>query len=276
MMPRAAVSYARSRQALLWGLAALLLAAPQLPAAPFRPGAMVLGFQNVSGYSGHLLGRRAADQLALDLGGTGSWRVIDRSQTRRGAQKRDLRAPYAVGLMQELAHALGADVIFTGAIQKLEISAKAGTVRLTLLVEAVDQISGQSALATVQTGEVSVRDRDPEPTDVLIGQALAAACALAAKAAAANTGLALTVADPGDGKTLRVKPGPGVTVARGYRLLLYRAMVEGEERVPGKLIAALMVTDCGPDACQAQVLAKAGDIHTDDIAVSICCKDKGN
>jgi len=271
-----AVLCVRSRQALWWGLAALLWAAPQLPAAPFRPGAVVLDFQNVSGYSGRLLARRAADQLALDLGATGCWRVIDRSQTRRAAAQRDLRAPYAVGLMQELSHALGADVVFSGAIQKLEVNPKAGSVRLTVLVEAVDQISGQSVLATVQTGEVLRRDRAPEPTDVVVGEALAAACALAAKAAAVNTGLLLTVTDPGDGKAVRLSPGPGVIVARGYRLLLYRAVVDGEERVPGKLIAALMVADCGPDACQAQVLARAGDIHTDDIAVSICCKEKGN
>jgi hypothetical protein len=276
VMPLRVVSCVRSRQALLWGLAALLLIAPQLPAASFRPGATVLDFQNESGYSGRLLARRAADQLALDLGATGCWRVLDRSQTRRAAQQRDLRAPYAVGLMQELAHAVGADVVFTGAIQKLEVNPKAGSVRLTLLVEAMDQVSGQSVLATVQTGEVLRRDRAPEPTDVVVGEALAAACALAAKVAAVNTGLLLTVTDPGDGKTVRLAPGPDVAVARGYRLLLYRAVVEGDERVPGMLIAALMVTNCGPEASQAQVLAKAGDIHTGDIAVSICCKDKGN
>jgi hypothetical protein len=264
-----------SRQALWWGLAALLLTAPQLSAAPFRPGAAVLDFQNVSGYSGRLLARRAADQLALDLGGTGRWRVIDRSQTRRAAQQRDLRAPYAVGLLQELAHALSADVVFTGAVQKLEVNPKAGSVRLTVLVEAVDQVSGQSALATVQTGEASRRDRAPAPTDVMVGEALAAACGQAARVAAVNTGLLATVTDPGDGKALRLRPAEGVKLARGYRLLLYRAMQEGDERVPGKLIAALMVTDCGEGGCKAQVLARAGDIHTDDMAASICGKGQG-
>jgi len=244
-------------------------------AASFRPGAAVLDFQNVCGYSGHLLARRAADQLALDLGATGCWRVIDRAQTRRASLQRDLHAPYAVGLMQEVAHALGADVVFTGALQKLEVNPKTGSVKMTLLVEAVDQVSGQSAIATVQTGEAARQESDPEPTDVMVGAALAAASALAAQAASVNTGLMLTVTEPGEGKTVRLKPAAGVEVRRGYRLLLYRALVEGDERGPGKLIATLMVTDTGGDGCKAQVLAKAGDIHTDDIAVSICSKDTG-
>jgi len=58
------------RQALLMGLAALLLLSAAPSFAAFRPGAVVLSFGNTSVYSGHLLGRRAADQLALDLGGT--------------------------------------------------------------------------------------------------------------------------------------------------------------------------------------------------------------
>ncbi len=276
MMPSSAVSCVRSRQVLSWGLAALLLTASQLWAAPFRPGAAVLDFQNVGGYSGHLLSRRAADQLALDLGATGCWRVIDRTQTRRAAQQRGLKPPYAVGLMQELAHAVAADVVFTGAVQKLEVNAREATIRLTLLVECVDQISGQRAAATVQVGEVTAREKAPAPTDVLVGEALATASAQAAKAVSVNTGLALTVTDPGEGKTVQLKPAAGVQVKSGYRLLLYRALVEGEERTPGKLLAALMVSEVGADTCKAQVLARAGDIHTDDIAISICARGKGD
>jgi hypothetical protein len=225
----------------------------------------------VSLYSGYLLSRRAADQLALDLGGTACWRVVDRAQTARAMQQRQLRPPYAVWLMQELAHALGADVVFTGAIQKVEVDAKAGKIRLTLLVEGVDQVSGQSVVATVQTGEARRDEKAPQPTDVLVGQALAAASQLAAKVAAVNTGFMTTVSDPGDAKTVQLKRPADFEVKTGYRFLLYRAVPEGEGRVPGRLLAALMVTDVGAETCKATVLAKAGDIHTDDIAVSVCC-----
>jgi hypothetical protein len=259
-----------SRQALSWGLAALLLALPSFARAAFRPGAAVLDFQNVSAYSGHLLGRRAADQLALDLGATSCWRVIDRTQTRRAAAQRELHAPYAVGLMQELAHALGADMVITGAVQKLEVNPKAGSIKLTLLVEAVDQISGQSAMVTVKTGEAVRQEKKPEPTDVLIGEALSNASANAAKALAERTGLTMSVADPGDGQTLRLKPATGAQFQAGDRLLLYRAVTEGDVAQPGKVIATLMLSEVGPEQCKARVLAKAGDIHTDDIAVSIC------
>lgn len=270
MSPAVSIENKR-RQVLSWGLAALLLMAAAPAQAAFRPGAVVLDFQNVSPYSGHLLGRRAADQLALELGATGSWKVVDRAQTRRAARQRDLRAPYAVGLMQELAHALGGDMIFTGAIQKIEVSPKSGTIRLTLLVEAIDQVSGQSAMATVQVGEALRQEKNPQPTDVLVGEALAAAAALAARAVSAGTGVTMTVTEPGDGKTVRLKPVDGAMIRSGCRLLLYRSALEQQERVPVKLIGTLMVTNSGPDAYTARVLAKAGDIHTDDVAVTVCC-----
>ncbi len=256
----------------LWagGIALLVLIASGAHGAVFRPGAIVLEFQNLSAYQGHLLGRRAADQLAVELGATGAWRIIDRAQTRRAMQQRGLQAPYAVGLMQELAHALGAEMIFTGAIQKLAINPKTGSVRLTILVEAFDQISGQSALATVQTAEAVRQEKKPQPTDVLVDDALASALAVAAKVASANAGKIMTVTDPGDGKTVCLSKPAQERLQPGGRLLLYRPIIEGEERMPGKLIALLLLTECGPDGCQARVLARAGDIHTDDIAVSIC------
>jgi len=248
----------------------LIVAASSGAGAIFRPGAIVMDFQNISAYQGHLLGRRAADQLALELGATGAWRIIDRAQTRRAIQQRGWQAPYAVGLMQELAHALGAEIIFTGTIQKLEISPKTGLLRLALLVEAIDQISGQSALATIQAAEVPRQEKKPQPTDVLVDHALAAALSAAAKIAAKNVGQILTVMDPGDGKTVRLSKPAQESLQPGGRLLLYRPLPEGEERMPGKLIALLLLTECGPAGCQARVLARAGDIHTDDIAVSIC------
>jgi hypothetical protein len=261
----------KCRQVLLWGLAALLWQGSLAGAAPFRPQAAVLDFQNVSIYTGHLLSRRAADQVALDLGATGSWRVVDRAQTARAEAQRDLRPPYAVGLMQELGHAIGADVVFSGAIQKLEVDAKAGKIRVTLLLEGIDQISGQSLMTTVQTGEAKRDEKSPQPTDVLVGLALAEASGMAAKAATVGTGFIATVTDPGDGKTLQLKPPADLQVKSGQRFLLYRAVPEGEGHVPGKLLAALMIVECKPESCRAQVLAKAGDIHTDDLAVSVCC-----
>lgn len=262
----------RRRQVLPPGLAALLLLALSPCHAGFRPGAAVLSFQNTSVYSGHLLGRRAADQLALDLGASGLWRVVDRAQCDRACAQRDLRPPYAVAYQQELGHALGADVIFAGAVQRLEVDPKLGRIRVTVYVEATDQVSGQSILGTLQSGEARRNERTPEPTDVLIGEALARACGAVAEAAARSTGIIATVADPGDGKTVSLTLPPGAVVRSGYRFLLYRAVTEGGEHVPGKLIAALMAVETPTTAtCRLKVLARAGDIHTGDIAVSVCC-----
>jgi len=265
----------RCRQALFMGLAALLLMGAAPSYAAFRPGAVVLGFGNTSAYSGHLLGRRAADQLALDLGGSGVWRVLDRAQTDRACEQRDLRSPYATAYLQELGHALGGDVLFTGTVQKLEVDPKEGKIAVTVYVEALDQVSGQTALATLQTGEARRDARTPQPTDVLIGLALADASAKVAARAAQSTGLIATVTDPDEAKAVVLKLSAGAVVKSGDRFLLYRAVPEGEDRVPGKLIALLMVTAATGDTCRTSVLARSGDIHTDDIAVSVCGATKG-
>jgi hypothetical protein len=262
------------RQALLTGLAAVLWLVATPCQASFRPSAAVPIFQNVSVYSGHLLGRRAADGLALDLGATGVWRVVDRAQTDRACQQRELTPPYAVAYMQELGHALSADVIFSGAIQKLEVDAKVGKIKVAVFAEAIDQVSGQSILATVQSGEARRNENAPEPTDVLIGKALADATQKIAARAAQSTGVIATVSDPGDGKAVTLRLPAAAAIQTGCRFLLYRAVVESGEHVPGKLIAALMVTTAGQDTCVTSVLAKSGDIHTGDIAVSVCCAPK--
>jgi hypothetical protein len=262
------------RQALLMGLAALLYLAAAPCEASFRPGVLVLPFQNASTYSGHLLGRRAADQLALDLGGSGVWRVVDRADTDRAIQQRRLQPPYAVAYLQELGHALGGDLIFTGAIQKLDVEPKIGRLAITIYCEATDQVSGQSVLATAQMGESRRNDREPVPTDVLIGQALADACAKVAALAARNTGVVAEVSDPDEAKTVTLKLPAGASIASGSRFLLYRAVLEGQEHVPGKLIGSLMVTEVRGDQCTARVLARIGDIHSGDIAVSVCLPEK--
>ncbi|MHB8995788.1 MAG: hypothetical protein ACYC63_11100 [Armatimonadota bacterium] len=258
------------RQALLMGLAALLYLAAAPCEAAFRPGALVLPFQNTSSYSGHLLGRRAADQLALDLGASGVWRVVDRAQTDKALAQRRLQPPYAVAYLQELAHAVGGDLIFTGTIQKLEVEPKIGRLAVTIYCEATDQVSGQSVLATVQTGESRRNDREPVPTDVLIGHALADACAKVAAAAARSTGVVAEVTDPNEAKAVTLKLPAGSNIATGSRFLLYRGVLEGQERVPGKLIGSLMVTEVRGEMCTARVLARSGDIHSGDIAVSVC------
>ena len=262
------------RQAPLAGLAALLCLMAAPAQAAFRPGALVLTFANSSLYSGHLLGRRAADQLALDLGASGAWRVVDRAQADRALAQRDLTPPYAVAYLQEMGHALGGDVIFTGAIQKLDVDAKLGKLSVSLYVEATDQVSGQTVLGTLQTGEARANPASPEPTDVLIGRAVADATAKAAAVAAQGTGAMAMVADPGDAKTVVLKPAPGAALASGTRLFLYRAVTEGDQPTPGKLIATLMITKVSPDTVVAKVLGRAGDIHTGDLAVSICPFEK--
>jgi hypothetical protein len=265
--PRPALQPCRPLAFLLTGLLSAGLASAQ--AGPFRPAVAVLRLRNLSAYGGDLLGRRAADQLALDLGSTGVWRVQDRTQTDRACLQRDLRPPYAVGYMQEIGHALAADLVSSGALQAVEVDPRAGVVRVTIYVEAVDQVSGQLVVGTQQSAETR-RDTDhPLPTDVLVGRAVAVACAKAAKVTALGPALQGEVTDPRDSKSVLLKLPEQAALRPGQRLLLYRAVTEGEAHVPGRLIAALMVTEAKAGSAEARVLAHSGDIHTGDIAVTV-------
>jgi hypothetical protein len=239
-----------------------------------RPQVVVLVLQNSSNFGGRLLGRRAADQLAVDLGATGAWRVVDRAQTDRAAAQRDLQPPYAVGYLQQIGHALGGDLIVAGAVQKVEVDPRLGAVRVGLLVEMVDQVAGQAVLAVLHTGTVRRNAREPEPTDVLVGKALALASAEAAKASAVGVGLLGTVTEPGDGKTIKVSLAAEAAAQTGQRLLVYRGVVEGDQKTPGKLIATAMITEVAGESCRARVLSSAGDIHTGDLAVTLCRLEK--
>jgi hypothetical protein len=258
------------RQALLMGLAVVLLGYA-LPghAATYRPGAAVLVFNNLSTYSGYLLGRRAADQLALDLGATGQWRVVDRARTDEACQQRELRPPYAVAYMQAVGHALGTEVIFTGTVQKVEIDPVRGGVKVTILVEAFDQISGQSILATLASGEARANEEQAVPTDIVVNYALARACNEAAKAAEPVNTISGAVADPRDSLTATVKLPAGTTTPTGLRFLIYRAVNEGQETSAGKLIATAMVTRSTTGSCEVQILGRASELHTGDLAYSL-------
>ena len=261
----------RRRLAHLTGLALgtlLLMLSPAL-AERTRPAVVVLPLQNLSNYGGKLLGRRAADQLALDLGTTGYWRVLDRAQADRACQQRDLTPPFAVGYLQEIGFALNADLVFSGAVQSVAIAPRTGEVTVRVYVEAVDQVSGQAALGTIQTATQTRDAAKPLPTDVLVGQALALACGAAAAFSAQGPGAQGELSDPADSKLVVVKFAPEVTLAAGQRLLLYRSSLDGDQRVAGKLIASLMVVEGKAGACRARVLGKAGDIHTDDLALTI-------
>lgn len=237
--------------------------------SPFRPALAVLPLQNLSGYGGLLLGRRAADQLALDFGGSGAWRVLERAQSDRACEQRELTPPYAVGHMQEVAHALGADLVCSGAVQSLEVDARAGVVRLTMHVEVIDQISGQMVVASRLAVNARRSADDPEPTDVLVGRALAQAAAEAAKLAAAGPRAQGEVSSPGVNGEVQLSFPSDHGLRTGQRCLLYRPATDANGKVPGKLLAALMVTRVDGNVLRAKVLARSGDIHTGDMAVPV-------
>lgn len=243
---------------------------PEAGAEPaHRPQVVVLCLQNSSNFGGRLLGRRAADQLAVDLGATGAWRVVDRAQTDRAAAQRDLQPPYAVAYMQQIGHALGGDLIVAGAVQRVEVDPRLGAVRVGLLVEMVDQVAGQAVMTVLQTGTVRRNAREPEPTDVLVGKALALASAEAVRASAVGLGFMGSVSAPSDGKTVQLKLPADAAAQTGQRLLIYRGVVEGDQRTPGKLIATAMISEITGESCRARVLGSAGDIHTGDLAVTL-------
>lgn len=252
--------------------AALVLAACALPAddgGGFRPALAVLPMHNLSGYGGALLGRRAADQVALDFGSSGAWRVLDRAQSDRACQQREMTPPYAVGYMQELAHALGADLVCSGAVQSVEVDGRAGVVRLTMYVEVVDQVSGQMVVASRPAVVVRRSAGAPEPTDALVSRALAQAAAEAAELAAAGPRVQGEVTSPGSDGVVELAFVTQAGVKPGQRLLLYRPFAEGDVKVPGRLLAALMVIRADGSTVRAEVLGRSGDIHTGDLAVAV-------
>ena len=107
------------------------------------PKAAVLELRVAVGGAPADFGLAGARMLASALGATGRYDVIDHVAVEEEVRKRGLRPPFAVGHLQLLADAVGADAMVHGSVRGITYDADAGSASVILSIEVVDGKSGQ-------------------------------------------------------------------------------------------------------------------------------------
>lgn len=144
----------------------------------------VVDFANESGVQGELLARLATDAVVVELSKTNRYDVsITRSMLKAEMEKLDLRPPLdKLGLVR-LGESLQADAMLEGSVKSVQLAGSGATRRasVTLVVQMVDQASGEIVNGAVQTGTSSARVGYTPDDDSLISEAINNAAFLVVK-----------------------------------------------------------------------------------------------
>lgn len=144
----------------------------------------VVDFVNESGIQGDILARLATDAVVVEMAKTRDYNVgITRTQMRVEMEKLDLRPPLTTLGLLMLGEALSADAMLEGVIKSVQIAGSGPTRRasVTLVVQMIDQASGEIINGAVQTGTSSARVAWIPGDDALITEAINKAAWLVVK-----------------------------------------------------------------------------------------------
>jgi len=145
----------------------------------------VVDFANESGVQGDMLARLATDAVVVEMSKTNRYDVtmITRSLIKTEMEKLDLRPPLdKLGLVR-LGEALNADAMLQGSIRSVQLAGSGATRRAsaTLVIQMIDQSSGEIINGAVQTGTSAARVGYTADDDALITEAINSAAFLCVK-----------------------------------------------------------------------------------------------
>ncbi|MGC8863578.1 MAG: hypothetical protein ACP5R5_12495, partial [Armatimonadota bacterium] len=144
----------------------------------------VVDFVNESGVQGELLARLATDAVVVEMAKTNRYDVsISRAMIKAEMEKLDLRPPLTkLGLIR-LGEALSADAMLQGSVKSVRLTGSGADRRaaVTLVVQMIDQASGEIINGAVQTGTSTARVGYAADDDSLITEAINNAAFLCVK-----------------------------------------------------------------------------------------------
>ncbi len=144
----------------------------------------VVDFVNESGVQGDLLARLATDAVVVEMSKTNRYDVsITRTMIRKGMEDLGLRPPLTKLGLVRLGEYLEADAMLEGAIKSVQIAGSGPTRRasVSIVVQMIDQASGEIINGAVQTGHSSARVGYTADDNSLITEAINNAAFLAVK-----------------------------------------------------------------------------------------------
>lgn len=140
-----------------------------------RPKTAVLELRAAVGGVPTDFGLAGSRLLARALDATGRYDVIDSATVEAEVRQRGLRPPFAVGHLQLLSHALGADLLVHGSVRGVTLDSEAGSASVILAIEVVDGRSGELKQRQEGSGQRSAQAGMMVSRQDTLADALAAA-----------------------------------------------------------------------------------------------------
>jgi len=131
---------------------------------------VVLDFATSNGID-PLLGRKAADALAVELNRTGLYKVVARQDLQKAVgEQAGLQPPFNDTAQQRLAEAVGASSVFSGQITGLQVTPNQSA-QVRILVRQLDAVTGDYINGT-QNIEPTEQKLTPIANEVLVDEAI--------------------------------------------------------------------------------------------------------
>jgi hypothetical protein len=218
-----------------------------------------LPFGNLSSYRGRLLDRRAAAAVASEA--PAPWQALGTVAVQQALE--DLNAPWPLETadVQRLCERLSAAVAVTGAIKEVQVQAQGAQV--TLVMEIVEPLSGQTIGRASGVGKFPTRDA--LPVDDRVDQALQRAARAAWATLGPPPAVVGAATGPAAGDLITVKlAGPARVSPQGVLLLFPPA-----GSAAGPPLASAVVEKVAAGTAQARVLGRRGEVPEGGQAVLI-------
>jgi len=223
----------------------------------------VVDFVNESGVQGQLLARLATDAVVVEMSKTNRYDVsITRAQLANEMEKLGLHPPLSKLGLVRLGEALQADAMLEGSIKSVSLAGSGATRRasVTLVVQMIDQASGEVINGAVQTGTSSARVGFTPDDDSLITEAINNAAFLCVKTMIDYVIPEGTVLMNIGESMLMINKGARDGMKPGMRLIILRQR---------EIIGYVVVQKVSATSCDAKVMKSMRGIQPEDKARAI-------
>lgn len=223
----------------------------------------VVDFTNESGVQGDLLTRLATDAVVIEMSKSNRYDVsITRTMMKQKMEDLGIRTPLNKLDLVRLGEALNADAMLEGAIKSVQLAGSGPTRRasVTLVVQMVDEASGEVINGAVQTGTSNARVGYTADDNSLITEAINSAAFLAVKTMIDYVIPEATVMVNVGGSQVMLNKGEREGMKPGMRMIVLREK---------EIIGYLEITSCDPTDSYARVVKSMRGIQPQDKARAI-------
>lgn len=218
----------------------------------------VLDFANESGVQGELPARLATDATVVELGKTNRYDVgITRSQIKAEMDRMDLKAPLNRADIIRLGQELSVDAVLEGSIRSIELSGSGSSraAKVTLIMQLIDQASGESINGAIQSGTSFSRVGFTPDDQSLISEAINQAAFLAVKQMTDYVIPEATIHMSVGSKGVILNKGIRDNIKPGMRMIVSRQK---------EIVGYILVTGASPIDADAEITKQLRGIRPED------------